>query len=169
VHARPDLVGSLILASTNFGGNEVIPITAEALAVLTDRSGAPAELVRRGIEIAAAAGFAERQPDMAEALMEYRFTVPVPGPQYSAQVMAGAGMSLLTADQVNERMSAMKMPVLILFGEEDGVVPPGNARLMADKISGARTQIIPGTGHIFPIENPGATAAAVIEFSGSYS
>ncbi len=163
---RPDLVGSLILASTNHGGADVIPITAEALAVMTDRTGDPKDLVRRGIEIATASGFTERQPETVQALTEYRFTVPVPGPQYNAQVMAGAGTATLTSDQVHERMAALKMPVLILFGEEDRVVPLGNAQLMASKIPDARITVIPGTGHIFPIENPGATATAVKEFAG---
>ena len=37
VVSRPDLVGKLILASTNHGGMKVIPITPEALEVMTSR------------------------------------------------------------------------------------------------------------------------------------
>ena len=78
---RPDLVGKLILASTNFGGNQVIPITPEAMKVLTDRSGDPVELVKRGIAIATAPGFAARQMKVVQELLQYRFTNPVPPAQ----------------------------------------------------------------------------------------
>jgi len=162
---RPDLVSKLILAGTNHGGMNVIPITPEAMQVLTDRSGDPVELVKRGIAIATAPGFAERQPDVAQELINYRLTNPVPPAQYSAQVMAGAGMAILSEDKVMERMAAIKVPVLVLFGEYDRVVPPGNAQLMASKLSATQIKILPNVGHLFPIEDPEATVKAVIEWS----
>lgn len=161
---RPDLVSKLILASTHHGGMKVIPITPEAMKVLTDRSGDPVELVKRGIGIAAAPGFAERRPEAAKELLDYRLTNPVPPAQYAAQVMAGAGMATLSDEKVAERMSAIKAPALILFGEHDRVVPPGNAELMANKLENATVKILPGVGHIFPIEDPDATVNAIVEF-----
>jgi pimeloyl-ACP methyl ester carboxylesterase len=163
---RPDLVSKLILASTTHGGNQVVPITKEALEVLTNREGDPLDLIRRGVQIACAPGFLERQADLLQELTRYRLTNPVPPAQYQAQVAAGAGMGALSEEQVTERMAAIQTPTLILFGEFDRVVPPGNADLMAAKIAAARVKIIPGTGHMFPIEDPGATAAAIKEFLG---
>jgi 3-oxoadipate enol-lactonase/4-carboxymuconolactone decarboxylase len=78
--------------------------------------------------------------------------------------MAGASMSTLTNEQVNERMAAIQVPTLILFGEFDMVVPPGNADLMAAKIADAQIEIIPATGHIFPIEDPAATVNVIHTF-----
>lgn len=164
VVTRPDLVGKLILASTNYGGMKVIPITPEAVKVLTDRSGDPVELVRRGIAIACAPGFAEKKMSVAKELFEYRFTNPVPPAQYAAQVAAGAGMSALTDDMVDQRMSAIRVPTLILFGEFDMVVSPGNASLMAEKIAGAKVNVLPGVGHMFPVEDPAATVDAIVRF-----
>jgi 3-oxoadipate enol-lactonase len=154
----------LILASTNFGGARVIPITPEAMQVLTDRSGDPVELVKRGIAIACDPGFAERQPAVVQELLNYRFTNQVPSAQYAAQVAAGAGTMAYTDEAVERRMSAIQVPSLILFGEHDKVVPPGNADLMARKIAGAQIKIIPNTGHIFPVEDPAATVDAIVEF-----
>jgi pimeloyl-ACP methyl ester carboxylesterase len=163
---RPELVSKLVLASTNHGGMKVIPITPEAMEVLTKRDGDPVELVRRGIEVACAPGFLEENSQITQDLIEYRFTNPVPPLQYQAQVTAGVGMSALNDQQVAERTAAIKVPTLILFGEHDRVVPPGNADLLAEKISGAEVKIIPGTGHMFPIENPRATVSALREFFG---
>lgn len=162
--SRPELVGKLILASTNHGGMKVIPITPEALEVLTNREGDPLELVKRGIEIGCAPGYGERHPEVVKELIDYRFTNPVPLPQYQAQVAAGAGTAAYTDDQVEDRMGSIQVPTLILFGEHDRVVPPGNAELMAEKIAGAQVVILSDTGHIFPIENPPAAADAIRNF-----
>jgi len=62
-----------------------------------------------------------------------------------------------------ERVAA---PTLVLFGEHDKVVPPGNAALLASKIAGARVEILPNAGHFFPFEVPDAADAAVIRFLG---
>lgn len=164
--SRPDLVGHLILASTNHGGPNIIPITPQAMQVFTDRSGDPTELVKRGVAIATAPGFAERHPEVLQELLAYRFTNPVPPVQYTAQVMAGAGMAAFTPEEVMRRMAAITIPTLILFGEHDQVVPPGNALLLADKLGNAQTVILPGAGHIFPIEQPRATVNAIFNFLG---
>jgi 3-oxoadipate enol-lactonase len=166
VVTRPDLIGKLILASTNYGGAKTIPITAEAMKVLTDRTGDPLELIRRGIAIACAPGFAERHLELAKELAEYRLTNPVPPMQYAAQVAAGGAMIAFTDEMVDQRITAIRVPTLILFGEYDNVVPPGNAKLMANKIAGAEVKILPGVGHIFAIEDPAATVAAISEFLG---
>ncbi|NJN43799.1 MAG: alpha/beta fold hydrolase [Anaerolineae bacterium] len=62
----PDIVSKLILSATNFGGPNHLPITQEALAVLMDISGDPAERLRRGIKISCAPGFTEKNPDSSK-------------------------------------------------------------------------------------------------------
>ena len=162
--SRPDLVGKLILASTNHGGQNVIPITPEALEVMTKRKGNLFELVRRGIAIATAPGFSQKQPGVEKELVDYRFTNPVPPEQYQAQVMAGAGMAGLSREDVIQRLNSIQVPVLVIFGEHDKVVPPENARLMVEKLPNARVKILPDAGHIFPIEDPQATVTAILDF-----
>jgi pimeloyl-ACP methyl ester carboxylesterase len=164
IYTRPDLVGRLILASTNSGGLKVIPITAEALEVMTNRQGDPIELIRRGIRVATAPGFLEAQPDVVQELINYRLGGPVPPAAYTAQVMAGAGTAAWSDSLVDAHLAAIRVPTLILFGEHDRVVPPGNAGLLAAKIPQAQVKILPNTGHLFPIEDPPATVAAITEF-----
>lgn len=164
VAVRPELAGKVILASTNHGGMKVIPITAEALNVLTNRVGDPLDLIRRGIDVATAPGFADKHPKVFQELIEYRLSNPVPPAQYTAQVMAGAGTVQWSDGRINRQLAAIKVPCLILFGEQDRVVPPGNAQLLAAKIPQARSMILPNTGHIFPIEDPQATVTALVQF-----
>ncbi|UCC77840.1 MAG: alpha/beta fold hydrolase, partial [Anaerolineales bacterium] len=164
VVTRPELVGELILGATTHGGPNVIPITPEALEILTNREGDPVELVKRGIAVACAAGFAERHPEVVQECMNYRFSNPVPVAQYQAQVAAGASMSALTEEQVVERLGQIKMPVLILFGEQDKVVPPGNAGLLAQKIANSTVHLVPNAGHMYPLEAPQATVEIIHAF-----
>lgn len=156
--ARPDLVSKLILASTTHGGLNVVPISPEALKVLMDRSGDPAELFKRGVAVSTGAGFAERYPDIIEELWAYRMSNPVPPAQYSAQVMAGA------QHNAEARIGDIKCPTLIVFGAEDKVVPPANANLIAAKIEGAQVKLLPGLGHHFPVEDSELTVKVILEF-----
>lgn len=164
VATRPDLVGKLVLSATTHGGKNVIPITPEAYEILTKRDGDPMELIKRGIEVACAPGFSERHPDLVQELINYRFTNPVPTEQYQAQVAAGIGMVSMSDEQVINSLASIRIPVLIVFGEYDKVVPPGNAQLLADKIPDSQIEIIPDTGHMFPIEDPNATVAVLRDF-----
>ena len=164
VASRPELVSHLILASTNFGGSKVIPITPEALQVLINRSGDPLALIRRGIAIATHPRFGESRPELVQQLVAYRLTNPVPPAQYTAQVMAGAATAAWSETQVKANMAAITMPALILFGEDDRVVPPGNAYLLAAQIAHAQVVILPNTGHLFPLEDPAGTIAALCHF-----
>jgi pimeloyl-ACP methyl ester carboxylesterase len=160
---RPDLVGKLILSATNFGGPNHVPVTQEALEVIMDRSGDPVELVKRGIAVACAPGFAERRPDVVEELIAYRLSSPVPPAQYQAQTAVGVG--LLSAEAAFEhKLGSVQVPTLILFGAHDRVVPPANADLLAREIPDSRIEILPHAGHLFPVEQPEAAVAALVAF-----
>lgn len=164
---RPDLLDKLILAGTHHGGPSAIPIPEEALTILLQRDGNPLELFHRGMAVATAPGFRERKPEAIRELLRYRATGPVPPAAYEAQVSAGASMGLLTEGDVTARLAQIRVPTLVLFGEHDRVVPTGNATLLARKIPDARVTILPDTGHLFPLEDPDATAAAIMAFAGA--
>lgn len=165
VLSRPDLVSRLILASTNFGGPNAVPVTPEALAAMMDRSGDAAEVVRRGVAIATAPGFVDKHPDVLVELVNYRFTNPVPPEAYQAQMAIGLGL-LSPAAAFDGKLAAVQVPTLVLFGAHDNVVPSANAGLLAAQIAGCRTVILPDAGHMFPIETPAEAAKAVLEFLG---
>jgi len=163
VLTRPELVGRLILSATNFGGPRHVPVTPEALAVMMDRSGDPVDVVKRGIAVACAPGFADAHPEVVEELVAYRLSNPVPPAQYQAQMAVGLGLMSEEA-AFEHRLKDVRAPTLILFGEHDRVVPPANADLLAREIADSAIVVLPGAGHIFPIETPDAAVAAVVEF-----
>jgi len=56
------------------------------------------------------------------------------------------------------------LPTLILVGEDDEITPPSRARAMAEAIPGARLTVIPGAGHLPPVERPTVTTQALLDF-----
>ncbi len=61
-------------------------------------------------------------------------------------------------------LSRITCPTLVLHGEEDQVIPFGEAQRMATGVKGARLLRIPGAGHLPNLENPGAFNAALSGF-----
>ncbi|KQP49399.1 alpha/beta fold hydrolase [Pseudorhodoferax sp. Leaf274] len=58
-------------------------------------------------------------------------------------------------------------PVLLVTGDEDGVAPPQAVRAMAEKIAGARVQVLSRCGHWTPVERPEDCQRALREFLSS--
>ena len=56
------------------------------------------------------------------------------------------------------------LPTLVLVGEQDLLTPPDSARRMAALIPGARLVVIPGAGHLPPVERPTETTREIGEF-----
>jgi 3-oxoadipate enol-lactonase len=163
VLSRPDLVSKLILSATNFGGPNHIPVTQEALAFLMDQSGDPAKRVKRGVLIACAPGFSDRQPDMIEKWITYRLENPVlPEPN---QAQMAIGLALMSQEAAFEhKLKNVSAPTLILFGEHDKVVPPGNAELLAKAIPNSTVHILPNAGHHLELEVPDEAVATIVGF-----
>ncbi len=158
-----DRVNRLVLSATNFGGPRHVPISPEAMAVLTDVTGDPIARLRRGIVISCAPGFAEQNPTLVDDWVDYRVRHPIDPAGYQAQL--AIGLSLLPeAAAFEDKLAAVTVPALILFGEHDKVVPPANAALLAGKLPNAQIEILPNAGHFFPFEVPEEANRAIIRF-----
>jgi pimeloyl-ACP methyl ester carboxylesterase len=161
----PQVLKKLVLCSTNFGGPNHVPITQEAMQVLSDVSSDPLTRFRNGLVISTSPGWAEKNPEMIRAWIDWRLANPIePGP-YQAQFAIGLGL-LPEAAAFEKRLPQLEVPTLILFGADDKVVPPENAALLANRIANSQTVIFPNAGHFFPIEIPKIASQAVIEFAG---
>lgn len=159
----PERVNKLILSATNFGGPHHIPITAEAMAVLMDLSGDPIDRLKRGIVISCAPGFVADNPEFVEYWVDYRVQHPIDPAGYQAQL--AIGLSLISeAASFEHKLERVNAPALILFGKHDKVVPPGNAELLAGKLTNSKIEILDGAGHFFPFETPEEANAAVVRF-----
>jgi len=64
------------------------------------------------------------------------------------------------------RLHRIDVPVLLLWGESDGIVTPAYGRAFAERIPGARFEVIADAGHVPQIEQPEAFVASVARFLG---
>lgn len=160
---HPERVDRLILSATNFGGPHHIPITPQAIQVLTDLSGDPIDRLRRGILISCAPGFPQAHPQLLEEWVAYRVSHPLDVAGYQSQL--SIGLSLIPEPaSFEKRLAEVRAPTLILFGEYDRVVPPENAHLLAQQIPHAEVVILKNAGHFFPFETPEQANQAVTGF-----
>ena len=69
-------------------------------------------------------------------------------------------------ERLDERISALKMPTLIVWGEQDEVIPVEAARRIHRLVPGTTLQIIPQCGHLPELEKPAEFVSCVLEFLG---
>jgi pimeloyl-ACP methyl ester carboxylesterase len=154
--AHPQRVEKLVLAGSTGGGPSSVPMPEQTVKLFAEGpSLPPAEALRRFVENA----LGEPTPELVDRIMAHRIRTAQPFEAWSAQAAAGAAFDAL------DRAAAIEAPTLVLHGEGDVVVDPGNAPLLGERIRGAQVQIVPG-GHIFFWEDPEAFVARVKEFLG---
>ena len=61
-------------------------------------------------------------------------------------------------------LARLDVPALVIAGQEDGVVPPDEARAMAAALARATLAVIPQAGHTPSVERPIPTAEAILAF-----
>jgi pimeloyl-ACP methyl ester carboxylesterase len=104
----------------------------------------------------AQAGYVEPPAPLA-AFLERRFVAGVPA------MLQGMGRSLRTEPDRVAELSATGVPTLVVHGADDDAWPPSVQADMARRL-GAGYVVVPGAAHSPGVENPPATAAALIEF-----
>lgn len=63
-----------------------------------------------------------------------------------------------------DTLRGVDLPALVVVGEEDELTPKSEARLMAGALSGSELVVVPGAGHLSPIEAPEQIASSVVEW-----
>ena len=113
---------------------------------------------------------------LADAIMERWFTPAYRSPDnpdfvgYTAMLTrtdvdgyAGTCAALRDAD-LTESTRALKVPTLLMVGDQDGSTPPDLVRSTADLIKGSLFRIVADAGHLPNIEQPDAVASLIRGF-----
>jgi pimeloyl-ACP methyl ester carboxylesterase len=77
---------------------------------------------------------------------------------YAYQLYAATGWTSLPW------LHRLSQPTLVIAGDDDRVIPAANSKTLADRIPGARLEVIPDAGHLFFIERPVETVAVLEDF-----
>ena len=88
-----------------------------------------------------------------------------------AKLMKEAGSSVVYGDfsacnqfDVRNEVGKIKLPCLILCGDEDKLTPPSLSKKLNEAIEGSRLEILPAAGHMVMIENHKAFNDCVLDF-----
>lgn len=161
VKRHPRHVRSLTLANTSAGSAEtaapekVAAFLALRLKPLVEEGLTPADIAERIVSGIEGPGIS---PEAREALLDSHRRLHKEG--YIAAMRAVTGFTDFPD------FAAIAVPTLVLTASNDRVAPPAHARLMAQRIPGARLVEIAGSGHISNIEAPEAFNAALGDFLG---
>ncbi len=66
--------------------------------------------------------------------------------------------------QLQKWLHRIHVPTLVVWGDQDRVLPPAHAHALAAAIDGATVALMPGCGHMAPIERPEAFSDIVTRF-----
>lgn len=151
---HPERIRTLTLGCTYCGGpgSALAPqATIEKLSAGM-MSGDRELAIRNGFEINVSDAFAA-EPGNYETFREMAKSLPAPVPVIMLQMQAIGGHD--TSARLHELAD---LPVLVVHGDEDRMLPAENGRLIASLIPGARLELLEGTGHMYWWERPSRSA-----------
>jgi pimeloyl-ACP methyl ester carboxylesterase len=154
------------------------PGVFRSLALIDTKSGADDEAGKARREMAAielvTSGRKEFADGMVEALLaphatpfaKGRLRSMIEGTRYETTVASLKGMAA-RPDRTG-LLDGITVPTAVIVGEEDKLTPVPDSEAMAAAIAGAALHVIPGAGHMAPLERPTAVTQALLDlFDGS--
>jgi pimeloyl-ACP methyl ester carboxylesterase len=156
---HPDRVDGLVLVSTMPGWPFAFAMPAVSVRLLAATGSMTREnALRRHAENALSPYTIERQPEVVDRLVDVQRSRQASPRAVSAQAAAGARYA------GRLRQTRIRARTLVVQGAADTVVDPGNGRLLADRIPGARLMIFRDLGHLLFWQDSDGFATAVVAF-----
>lgn len=159
--ANPERVTRLVLISTDPGGPGAVLAEPGVSARLFDHSGSPREQATRLLGLLFPPELAARlDGEVGELMAAARAEL-----KSETLFAEERAIEAWHAEPSAARLAAITAPTLILAGEEDVVIPPGNAALLAAGLAEARVRTFAGGGHAFIAQEPRAVAGLIRRFA----
>ena len=158
---QPERMTNLVLVGTGHRGPGSVGWNERVTKAMNFAPGlAKEQIFAEQLEAMAAPGWRERDP----AAFNYALNVDLEASprRFAVQRQMGA----LDGWTSSGRLSAIACPTLVLCGEDDGMQPPENSRLLAAEIPNSRLELIPNCGHNPMLEQPEDVARRVFAFLG---
>jgi pimeloyl-ACP methyl ester carboxylesterase len=176
-------VGPVVLCGLSMGGYvafemaRTLPGRIQGLVLVSTRSQADSPDARRGRDQAAFLAREKGPGAIAESMLPRLLG---PGSAQDAEVVSRVRtmMARTPVAGIVGALGAMRdrrdssdllasfgdLPVLIVAGESDQIIPLTEATRMHEAIPGSALRVVPNAGHLPPVEQPGYTTRIIQEF-----
>jgi pimeloyl-ACP methyl ester carboxylesterase len=152
-------VKTLMLGATTFGGPERIPVPRSiVLSFLRTATMSTEQSIRTTGPLTLDPAFVRARPDVIERWVEIATSEPRHRGSLIGQLLAAA------RHDASKQVAKLTMPVLVVTGDRDRMIPPANSEQLAARIPGAELIVLPGCAHDFPTEAPEKVAAIISGF-----
>lgn len=152
----PKRVRSLVLGCTAAGGPTSVRAEQDAIQMLMSRDKmSPEQALQAPVPFIYDSATPRERID--EDLALRRPWLPRPE-GYAAQLQG------ILAWQGYNRLPAIHAPTLVIHGESDRLVPPGNGKLIAERIPGAKLVMIPHASHLFLTDQTDTAHRIMLQF-----
>jgi 3-oxoadipate enol-lactonase len=156
----PERVKGLMLLNSRAAADSPDAATnRETIATQIEATGDPSSFLDSMLPKLFARSTIEHHPELIKRWHSRMAKIP-------ARTIIGTLRGLATRPDRTGDLAGIKVPTLVIAGGEDQIIPLDESRRMAESFPDARLVVIPGSGHLAPVENHQATDAAILEFLG---
>jgi len=152
-----DRVRALVLANTRAGADSADGRAGRDAMIARIRRDGPAFLADAMLPRLLAPSSLQTEP---EVVRRVRAMVSA----QRADGLVGALTAMRDRADSTALLPTIAVPTLVVAGSDDQLIPPTDARAMAEAIPNAHFATIPGAGHLAPIEQAVNTARVIREF-----
>jgi 3-oxoadipate enol-lactonase len=146
---HPSRVRSLVLGATHAGGPYMQRPDIDVMAFLWERLMLPSEdAAWRSVPLNYSGRCRAEHPERIAEDVAQRLANPFSEQAYRAQLFAAA------LHDCYDHLNRIRVPTLVVHGDDDRMVPVQNGRMIAERIPGAELLELPDTGHLYPTEAP---------------
>ncbi len=154
----PERIGGLVLIDTKATADT--PEAAQTRLDVAERveaDGIAGWLAEANLPNLLAASTREQRPDVVETVREIIEAQPPEGISWTA-------LALRTRPDSLDLLRDSKVPALVVVGEEDPITPVAAANEMVEVLDGATLVVLPGAGHLTPLEDPAGVVEAILSW-----
>lgn len=157
-------VRTLTLGATTFGGRDRKPVPAWVIASFLRTATMSVEgMMRSTAPLTLDPEFIRARPDVVDAWVAIAEREPRNKLALIGQLLAAA------RHDASKSVSGLTMPVMIVVGERDRLIPPESSRQLHERIPGSELVTLAGCAHDFPTEAPEKVAAILSAFIAKHA
>jgi 3-oxoadipate enol-lactonase len=155
--AHPEVVRSLVLLGTSAGPEQAERAHQYEMMARIAREQGPEAIMQGVIPVFFSQAFIEGQPEKLEAFKEQFRNL-------GREAVYWATLAVTRRCDIREEIRSIRVPTLIIVGEQDLTEPVPEAEAIHRQIVGSRLETIADAGHTTPLEQPEKVTAAIEEF-----